>query len=67
MKKLLLVFMSMFFVLGTSMAQDKEEGSKDFNSPIVRPDSKTPQTSVAQIYLTFSKDVVEPSQKVVSL
>ena len=58
MKKLLLVFMSMFFVLGTSMAQDKEEGSKDFNSPIVRPDSKTPQTSVAQIYLTFSKDVV---------
>lgn len=60
MKKLLLVFMSMFFVLGTSMAQDKEEESKDFdfNSPIVRPDSKTPQTSVGQIYLTFSKDVV---------
>ena len=55
MKKILLFFMSMFLVLGTSMAKDEEV--KDFNSPVVTPDSENYQTSVWNIRLTFSKEI----------
>ena len=47
MKKFTLFCMSMFFVLGTAIADDK--GAKDFNSPIVNPNSEEVVTSVYNI------------------
>ena len=52
MKKLLLVFMSMFFVLGTSMAQDEAFGVK-----AVTPSSDKPVTRVDNVTLVFTKDI----------
>lgn len=48
--------MSMFFVLGTAMAQGKDE-PKDFNSPDVYPKSGEQVTTVYNIRLVFSKNV----------
>ena len=56
MRKFTLFCMSMFFVLGTAMAKD--EGVKDFNSPIVNPNSEEVVTSVYNIRMEFSKDIV---------
>lgn len=56
MRKFTLLCMSMFFVLGTAMAKD--EGAKDFNSPIVNPNSEEVVTSVYNIRMEFSKDIV---------
>lgn len=56
MRKFTLFCMSMFFVLGTAMAKD--EGAKDFNSPIVNPNSEEVVTSVYNIRMEFSKDIV---------
>lgn len=56
MKKFTLFCMSMFFVLGTAIADDK--GAKDFNSPIVNPNSEEVVTSVYNIRMEFSKDIV---------
>ena len=56
MRKFTLLCMSMFFVLGTAMAKD--EGAKDFNSPIVNPNSEEVVTSGYNIRLEFSKDIV---------
>ena len=61
MKKLLLLFMSMFFVLGTSMAQDKGEqdkGEEGFTLTYINPDSTRPVFSVNYIQLVFNKDIV---------
>ena len=57
MKKLLLLFMSMFFVLGTSMAQDKGEqdkGEEGFALTYINPDSTRPVFSVNYIQLVFN-------------
>lgn len=61
MKKFLLLFMSMFFVLGTSMAQDKGEqdkGEEGFALTYVTPDSTKPVFDVNYIQLVFNKDIV---------
>ncbi|MBQ4082753.1 MAG: hypothetical protein IJC77_00630 [Bacteroidaceae bacterium] len=59
MKKLLLVFMSMFFVLGTSMAQKDEntDGSVEFGIQFMTPEDGAAITSVGAIYFTFTKNV----------
>ena len=59
MKKLLLVFMSMFFVLGTSMAQKDEgtDGSVEFGLKFMSPEDSAMVTSVDLIYLRFTKEV----------
>ncbi len=59
MKKLLLVFMSMFLVLGTSMAQKDEntDGSVEFGIGFMSPEDGAKVTSVSNIYLSFTKDV----------
>lgn len=57
MKKLLLVFMSMFFVLGTSMAQDDKTDPASFELLTVNPADGAMVTTVYNIRLEFSKDV----------
>ena len=62
MKKLLLLFMSMFFMLGTSMAQDKGDG-KDEGDAAFALQYSTPADgeflfSVYSIRLQFNKDIV---------
>ena len=57
MKKFLLLLMSMFFMLGTSMAQDKDEKEEGFVLTYINPDSVKPVFSVNYIQLVFSKDV----------
>ena len=57
MKKLLLVFMSMFFVLGTSMAQDDKTDPASFELLTVSPADGAKVTTVYNIRLEFSKDV----------
>lgn len=56
MKKLLLVFMSMFLVLGTAMAQ-KDEGTDEFGLQFMSPEDSAMVTSVDNIYLKFTKEV----------
>lgn len=58
MRKLLLLFMSMFFVLGTSWAQDdKTDDSAAFELMSVSPADSGQVTTVYNIFLEFSKDV----------
>lgn len=57
MKKLLLVFMSMFFVLGTSMAQDDKTDPASFELLNVSPADGAKVSTVYNIRLEFSKDV----------
>ncbi len=62
MKKLLLLFMSMFFMLGTSVAQDKEKEKEEENAAFALQYS-TPADgenvfTVYNIRLQFNKDVV---------
>ena len=62
MKKLLLLFMSMFFMLGTSVAQDKGDGKEEENAAFALQYS-TPANgeytfTVYNIRLQFNKEVV---------
>ncbi|MBR5335231.1 MAG: hypothetical protein IKV23_03050 [Bacteroidaceae bacterium] len=54
MKKITLLLMSMFLLLGTAIAQDN---TGDFYLVSVKPDSKTPVSRVDYIQLEFSKNV----------
>ena len=62
MKKLLLLFMSMFFMLGTSVAQDKgdgkDEGNVAFGLEYSSPYDGENVFTVYNIRLKFNKDVV---------
>ncbi|MBR5455764.1 MAG: hypothetical protein IKU76_02290 [Bacteroidaceae bacterium] len=62
MKKLLLLFMSMFFMLGTSVAQDKGDGKDDGNAAFAleysNPKDGEFTFTVYNIRLKFNKDVV---------
>ena len=60
MKKLLLLFMSMFFMLGTSVAQDKEkeEENATFALQYSNPADGENVFTVYNIRLQFNKDVV---------
>ena len=62
MKKLLLLFMSMFFMLGTSMAQDKGDGKDEGNAALALeysdPSNGSSKFFVYSIRLQFNKDVV---------
>ena len=62
MKKLLLLFMSMFFMLGTSVAQDKGDGKDDGNAVFglqySSPANGEYLFTVDNIRLQFNKDVV---------
>ena len=62
MKKLLLLFMSMFFMLGTSMAQDKGDGKDEGNAALALeysdPADGSSKFGVYDIRLVFNKDVV---------
>ena len=62
MKKLLLLFMSMFFMLGTSVAQDKgdgkDEGNVAFGLEYSSPANGENVFTVYNIRLQFNKDVV---------
>ena len=62
MKKLLLLFMSMFFMLGTSVAQDKGDGKDDgnvaFGLEYSNPTDGENVFTVYNIRLKFNKDVV---------
>ena len=62
MKKLLLLFMSMFFMLGTSVAQDKgdgkDEGNVAFALQYSTPADGENVFTVYNIRLQFNKDVV---------
>ena len=58
MKKLLLLFMSMFFMLGTSVAQDKEEENATFALQYSTPADGENVFTVYNIRLQFNKDVV---------
>ena len=62
MKKLLLLFMSMFFMLGTSVAQDKgdgkDEGNVAFGLEYSSPKDGENVFTVYNIRLKFNKDVV---------
>ena len=62
MKKLLLLFMSMFFMLGTSVAQDngdgKDEGNAAFALKSSNPKDGENVFTVYNIRLKFNKDVV---------
>ena len=58
MKKLLLLFMSMFFMLGTSVAQDKEEENAAFGLEYSNPTDGGNVFTVYNIRLKFNKDVV---------
>ncbi len=55
MRKFTFLFLSMFFMLGTSVAVSQEIA--DFNSPTVNPNSEEPVTTVYNIRLSFSKDI----------
>lgn len=55
MKKITLFFMSMFFVLGTTMAKDEE--SAEFALQYMTPQDGAKVTSVYNVILGFSKDV----------
>ena len=61
MKKLLLLFMSMFFMLGTSVAQDKgdgkDEGNVAFGLQFSNPADGGSVFSVNFIQLVFTKDI----------
>ena len=62
MKKLLLLFMSMFFMLGTSVAQDKGDGKEEENAAFALQYS-TPADgeytfTVYNIRLQFNKEIV---------
>ena len=62
MKKLLLLFASMFFMLGTSVAQDKGDG-KDQENAVFALQNSTPANceftfTVYNIRLKFNKDIV---------
>ena len=61
MKKLLLLFMSMFFMLGTSVAQDKGDGKDDgnvaFGLQFSNPADGGSVFSVNFIQLVFTKDI----------
>ena len=65
MKKLLLLFMSMFFMLGTSVAQDKGDGKDDgkdegnvaFGLQFANPADGGSVFSVNFIQLVFTKDI----------
>ena len=56
MRKFTLFFMSMFLVLGTSVAQDDDE-PLDFELAYVTPNSDSPSTGAYNIRLGFSKEV----------
>lgn len=56
MKKITLFIMSMFFVLGTSMAQD-DATPTSFELVSVKPDSSKLVTSVTQVMFEFNKEV----------
>ena len=62
MKKLLLLFMSMFFMLGTSVAQDKgdgkDEGNVAFGLEYSSPKDGENVFTVYNIRLKFNKDIV---------
>ena len=62
MKKLLLLFMSMFFMLGTSVAQDKGDGKDEGNAAFALEYSSPAEGenvfTVYNIRLQFNKDVV---------
>ena len=62
MKKLLLLFMSMFFMLGTSVAQDKGDGKDEGNAAFAleysNPKDGESVFTVYNIRLKFNKDVV---------
>ena len=62
MKKLLLLFMSMFFMLGTSVAQDKGDGKDEGNAAFAleysNPKDGENVFTVYNIRLKFNKDVV---------
>ncbi len=62
MRKLLLLFMSMFFMLGTSVAQDKgdgkDEGNVAFGLEYSNPTDGENVFTVYNIRLKFNKDVV---------
>lgn len=55
MKKLILLFMSIFFVLGTAVAQ--ESGENALVLEYISPDSNSVNFSVNYIQLSFNKDV----------
>ena len=61
MKKLLLLFMSMFFMLGTSVAQDKgdgkDEGNVAFGLQFANPADGGSVFRVDYIQLVFTKDI----------
>ena len=62
MKKLLLLFMSMFFMLGTSVAQDKGDGKDEGNAAFAleysNPKDGENVFTVYNIRLKFNKDIV---------
>ncbi|MBQ2126786.1 MAG: hypothetical protein II198_03920 [Bacteroidaceae bacterium] len=58
MKKLLLLFMSMFAILGTSVAQDKEEENAAFALQYSTPADGEYVFTVYNIRLQFNKDIV---------
>ena len=62
MKKFLLLFASMFFMLGTSMAQDKGDGKDEGNAALALeysdPADGSSKFGVYDIRLVFNKDVV---------
>ena len=58
MKKLLLLFASMFFMLGTSMAQDKGDGNAALALEYSDPGNGKSVFTVYNIRLKFNKDVV---------
>ena len=58
MKKLLLLFMSMFAVLGTSMAQDKGDENAALALEYSDPANGSSKFTVYNIRLKFNKDVV---------
>ena len=58
MKKLLLLFASMFLALGTSFAQDKEEENAAFALEYVSPQNGSAQFTVYKIILGFNKEVI---------
>ena len=62
MKKFLLLFASMFFMLGTSMAQDKGDGKDEGNAALALeysdPSNGSSKFFVYSIRLQFNKDVV---------
>ena len=58
MKKLLLLFMSMFFMLGTSVAQEKEEENAAFALQYSTPANGEFTFTVYNIRLQFNKEIV---------